>query len=83
MQVLEGKFRRGGKAFDRQGNTHKVISIQDIDLQVGNPLDLGAKIKQRSCDYGPETSHIHPRCNLLPNLDRAAFYLVISPTESL
>lgn len=32
MQVLEGKFRRGGKAFDRQGNTHKVISIQDIDL---------------------------------------------------
>lgn len=83
MQVLEETFRRGGKTSDRQGNTHKVMSIQEINLQVGNPLDFVSKINQRSSDYGPGTSNIHPRCNLLPNSDRAAFYLLISPTGCL
>lgn len=83
MPGLEEKSRRAGKAFDSQGYTQRVISIQELNFQVGNPLDLGANIKERSCDYGPETSNIHPRNNFLPKPDRAEFYLGVSPAQWL
>lgn len=79
MQLLAGKCRRGGKTVHRQDYTHKVVSSQDTDLQAVNPASLGAKIKQRSFDYRPEMSSIHPCYHFLPSPHRAGFYPVICP----
>ena len=45
---IGGEIQRAGNTLSRQDDAHRVSSIQEINLQVGNLLELRARIKQRA-----------------------------------